>query len=390
MAAIRRALIVMLAALLCIAVIGSGLDRMSEFDAGAASLVPAPFRSNALRAEANRLLEAGDAHGAERAAMLAVAGSPADARSVGLYGQALLVGGNQAAAAQAFGVSRQLGWREPLTNIFWVSEGLRRGDLDLAADHLDALLRQSPQIPQRVALLTRLEATPEGRNALAARLARGPAWQISYFFDTALPAAGDPLARSEVARRLALNQGVRNCGLISPMIRALLHFGHMAQGQELYRLHCAAPGEPSAPADGDFVRADPATPQTALDWRFSGEGAVGIGVASRAGYKGRAVTVSNLAPVQMVFVTEALGLASGPHRVSWRAQEADGAASPAIDVSVACGPDEHAWAAKRLVHIHSGRFSADVMVPPGCTAPYLSFGIAASASNVTLGEVAID
>jgi hypothetical protein len=390
MIAMWRVLTAALAVPLCFAVIGSGLDRISDTDEAAASAVPSPFRANAPRAEANRLLETRDAREAAASAELAVARNPTDARAVGLYGQALLSGGSQVAAARAFAVSRRLGWREPFTNIYWVRDGLRAGDLNLAADHLDALLRQSPQIAQRGALLTQLEATREGRSALAARLARRPEWQISYFFDTALPGAGDPLARSEVARRLALNQGIRNCGLISPIIRALLHFGHMAEAQDLYRLNCAAAAEPVTPADGSFVRANPATPPTDLDWRFSGEGAVGITIAARGGYKGRAVTVSNLAPVLMAFAAEPLALAPGMHRVSWRAQDTGGAPSPAIDVSVACGPDDHAWAAKRLLDARSGRFVADVSVPAGCMAAYLSFGIAPSASNVALGEVAVD
>src|SRR5579871_4396668 len=105
---LRYLTIAALAALLGFAVIASGLDRMSGAGEGTANAVPGPFRVNALEADADSLIEAGDAAGAARLSRQAIARNPMDAPLLGVYGQALLMEGEDRDAARTFAVSRRL------------------------------------------------------------------------------------------------------------------------------------------------------------------------------------------------------------------------------------------------------------------------------------------
>ena len=300
---------------------------------------PAPFRAEADRIAAQAALEAGDRSAALAAARQAVARDPADARPLGLLGEAALASGDRRLARRAFTVSASMGWREPLTQIYWLSAKLETGDFAAAGPHLDAFLRQAPGYPLRGVYLAPFDARPAGRAQLAELLARRPAWATRYFADTIDPASGDPLARSEVARLLASTHGVRDCALVAPVLEALLRFGRDTRAHALYRLHCASPGEAETPVDAGFERADPANPPTALDWHFPGEGAIGITAGPAPGMRGRALTVSSTAPITMVFAAaEPLALAPGSYRLTWRARDARGAPSPAIDVALSCAP----------------------------------------------------
>jgi len=370
--------------------VSSGLDRMAEAGRSDPSLVPPPIRAGATRAQAAAALQAGDYRRGLSAARGAVAHEPMDATALGLLGEAALLSGDRDGAARAFSVSRQLGWREPLTQIYWIEAGLAHGDFKAAIEPLDALLRQSPGFAGRRIWLTRFEATPQGRRLLIDRLARRPSWLVPYFADINTELAGDPIVRSDVAVGLVRRRGLRDCHLVAPIIEALWRFGHGLQSRAIYRLHCAAPGEPASPADGDFVRARTAQPGTILDWRFTQDGAVGVALESRAEVPGRAVVVSSMAPLTMSFASQPLTLATGRYRVSWRAVDGTGKPSSATDVAISCVSGEHGWADKRLEDPSADRFAADVSIASQCTAQWLYLGIAPGADRVSVGDIRID
>lgn len=132
-------------AIFALAALASGLDRISEYRPDGATAVPPPFRVNAARVLAGRALAANRLVEATEQARHAVRRDPADARSAGLLGSALLVSGDAAGAERAFTVSAAMGWREPATQLYWMSVALEQGDLEVASQRLDALLRQLPQ-----------------------------------------------------------------------------------------------------------------------------------------------------------------------------------------------------------------------------------------------------
>jgi hypothetical protein len=309
---------------------------------------------------------------------------------LGILGLVSLRAGDTTGARAAFEVSRRLGWRDDPTNQFWLSDAFNHDRIDEAADHLDALLRQTPRYGQRNVLLSGFESDPKGRAALAARLARGPAWREVYFADAGDLSAGDVLMRGLVAERLARDPASRDCALVAPLIGALWRHRQFAQAREIYRLDCAAPGEALVPADGFFRRADPRKAPTELDWSFAAEGAIGVTLEPRAGWRGRAAIISNLAPVATAFASQPLALAPGVHRVTWRALDQAGAPAAGIDVAVSCRPDEHAWTAKQLADARGGRFTATATIAPDCPRQWLWLGVAPGANGVAVGEVVID
>lgn len=390
MIALRRALVLVGALLLAALAIGSGLDRMSGLGEVRPEDVPAPFKVEALRIEAIKLNDGGNARAAIAVAHKAAAAEPADASPLAIFGAASAEAGDDLTAARAFGITRNMGWREPLTDLFWIREGLSHGDIAVAASHLDALLRKTPALAHVTELTGAFEASGAGRDALAALLARHPPWSNDYFFDANYSVANVALDRGQVATLLAKRYGVHDCALVAPTVEAQLafHFGPIAR--DLYHLHCAGPHEPANLADGRFLRADPSRATTALDWHFTREGAVSIVIEPRGGVTGRAVVVGNLASVQLAFATQRLVLAPGRHRLYWRTLGPGGAPSAAIDAAISCSTDEHPWSEKHLVDEGAGRFTAEIDVPSDCPQQWLTFGIAPGASNIALGEVAVD
>jgi hypothetical protein len=385
----REAIALAIAGVLAVAVVGSGLDRLSDAGNVDQAIVPWPFRAAADRAATIAYLDQRRPAKATAAARLAIAHEPRDARSIAAYATSLLEQGDEEGAAKAYAVSRALGWREPWTNVYWFGERLRNGDPAGAATYADALLRQSPALSRRNRMFDPIEATPEGRAAIARRLAAAPAWQASYFLDTTAPGEGDPIARADVARRLARDEHVRDCGLVAPLLSALVRVRQPASALEVYRLHCAADAASSIIADGLFLRANIAAPSTPLDWQFSAEGAIDVRLERRQGIRGRAVIVSNEGPIEFAFIGQLSLAAPGEHRVSWRATQASGAPSEAIDVAIACGKQVHPWSVKQRLDPRTSRFEATIVVPPDCAEPWLSFGVAQGARDIALAEVAL-
>ena len=369
--------------------IGNGLDRMAELDPAAAEHVPARLAVNAARTQALDALRDGDFDRAFVAARLAVARDPVDARSVALFGETALLQGDPAFARRAFDVSKQLGWREPLTQLYWLAANLERRDFGAAADRVDAILRQTPDLERRNLYLAPLDAKPAGRAALAGKLRAYPAWAATYFNDTRGPAAGDPMARSETAMLLAARYRIHDCRLVSPLVEALYRHAHTARAYKLYALHCAGPGEPAAPIDGGFEHADTRNPQTVLDWRFTSEGAIGVLLEPVGAMRGRAAVVTSTAPITMPFASQPLALRPGAYRVSWRAIGQDGAPSSAIGVSLACNALDHKWLEQRLADRSRSRFAAAVSVPVDCPNQSLTLGIASDATDIAVDDIAI-
>jgi hypothetical protein len=367
--------------------LGSGLDRMSDDRPSASRLVPPFFRVNAARSLAASALERRQFDSAVAEARRAVAHDPVDARSSGMLGRAYYQSGKWGPAYNAFAFAGTLGWREPVTQIYWMENALQSGRLDIAADRLDALLRQAPAFPQRNLLLAQLEATPAGREQIARRLAARPDWIETYFRDAPSLELAALSARSEVADVLALKGGVRSCKLVSPLIRALFDNGRVDSAWEVWRDHCPAPGESPVPTDGGFERAQLTGPLTPFDWRFTDDGA--IAVSLRRGLSGQAAMVSSSAPEEKVFASQMLRLRPGRYTVEWRALNANGAPSGAVGVNIACaGPERHPLDATLSDRI-AGRYAAAFALDGQCPLQWLSLIAASGAQDVAVDDILV-
>jgi hypothetical protein len=125
----------------------------------------------------------------------ALLSDPVDPAVVGRLGWARMLAGDAGGAEAAFRVSGPMGWREPYTQIYWIGQGLHRGQAGLSAQRLDALLRQSPQFEGRDRLFAAITATPEGRAALAGQMGGSPAgYRLSSPFLPIFPRRIWPIA----------------------------------------------------------------------------------------------------------------------------------------------------------------------------------------------------
>ena len=182
----------MLGAVAAIAVLalGNGLDRASARNPDLARFVPGFLAAEAHRSTAATALQAGDKPLATAAAARAVASDPIDPRSTALLGASQLAAGQNVKADRSFRIAAKFGWRDPLTQIYFMNAALNAGQPRLAALRIDAVLRQAPNFPVRDMLLAQFEATPQGRAALAERLALRLADKLARWNDRMARDAG--------------------------------------------------------------------------------------------------------------------------------------------------------------------------------------------------------
>jgi hypothetical protein len=226
---------------------------------------------------------------------------------------------------------------------------------------------------------------------VATRLAARPSWAQAYFADTAAAESGDPLARGDVAERLA-KAGQRDCALVAPVMAGLLHHGHYGQALSIHTLHCDVASSfatATMPVDGRFLHADLAHPPTVLDWHFTDDGAISARLAVRPGIPGRAAIVGSAAPSTLAFAEQPMMVGSGTVVVAWRARDATGAPSSAIEVALACDEGGASWLAKSLVDPTGAMYQATATIPEGCPRQRLVLGIVGGASGVAVGDIRI-
>jgi len=371
--------------------IASGLDRASEKAPQVAPLVPDLFAANAGRRQSLTSLEARRPERARQAALLALRHDPVDGRSVGLYGQSLLGLGQARAARDAFRVSGRLGWRDPPTQFYWIAAGLYSGDQRFAATWLDAALRQSPELAQRVDLFAPFEATTAGRAAVVDRLAAvpPPAWREKYFQPSS-DAAEVLLIRAQSALALAGKVGGRDCGMVAPVIGGLISRRAYTAAHQVWFAHCAMPGESSLLGDGEFTHASLIRRGTPFDWQWpESDGSISLHIGRSTNFRGMAVTVGTTAPVPRTFVTKLLALPAGRYRFGWRAAESSGAPTRSVLASLACDATTRRDLPVEQSDAHSAAFSTMVYVPQDCPAQWLKFLIGPTSDQVTFGAVTL-
>lgn len=388
---LRVRLLATLGALTVFAIVSivSGLDRASEYRPGAAKWVPDSFRVNAARELARQELASGQPRLASTDARNSVARDPVDARSIGLYGAALELSGEPASARTAFTVAGAMGWREPLTQLYWMSVAFDERNFRIASLRLDAVLRQNPDYPGHIELLAGFEAYPEGRDQLAKRLADAPGWRDAYFSESYALSPSAQILRADVARRLAQEHGVRDCPLVYNLVASLIAAREYETAHMVWQAHCRQPGDSPFLSDPGFSRADPTKHATAFDWTWSDDGAIGVDIGPKPGFSGRALTVESTSPRETAFATQMTVLPAGSYTASWQARDSDG--KPAADVvfSVSCDKGIPQNRKATLRDVQSARWDAAFTIPAGCPAQWLSLRIAPGSRTVTVDDMTI-
>lgn len=372
-----------------IASVVSGLDRASESRLGAAKWVPAPFRVSSARELARQQMANGHAALAIVNARSSVARDPADARSVGLYGAALELSGKATAAREAFTVAGAMGWREPLTQLYWMSVAFEERNFRVATLRLDAVLRQAPEYPGHMELLAAVEAYPEGREQLAKRLADAPAWRDSYFSESSALPPSSQILRAEVARRLAEAEGMRDCQVVGGLVTSLTRIREFASARMVWQAHCRHPEDSSFLSDPGFSRVDPKRHGTEFEWALSDDSAVGVMLGPKHGFSGRALTVESTSERETAFATQMTVLPPGTYTASWLARDSDGKPAADVGLSVSCNRDMPQNRQTTLRDPQTARWDATFTVTADCPAQWLSLRISPGTRTATIDDIAI-
>lgn len=363
---------------------GSGLDRIvagTPSASPAAGSVPDLFADASLRRSAAiELSEARFASAAELARKATVR-SPLEPASTGLLGAAWLGQGKTALADKAFRVSGQLGWRDSITQTYWMQAALLGGDLPVATQRLDAILRQQPVKAADPAILAPFEHSEQGRTALASRLAENPGWTSAYL-NPAAPIGSEQLTqRAQVAGLLAKERQL-GCDGISRFVSTLIAGGAVVPAHDLWQLHCpGANGQMIT--DPDFTNGMGNDPSP-FGWQKYADGSINMRSDSRNG----GLVMENSAPFARNFARQMLVLAPGDYLLSWRAAESDGSVSERIQAFTGCPGDTPRRIDTRP--IADTRMSGVLRITGVCDGQFLTFRVRPGSPGLKFGQIRVE
>lgn len=380
---LKRGGLAAFALVFAIAATGSGLDRIiaeTPSASPAAGRVPALFADASLRRAAAIELSGERFTSAAELAREATIRSPLEPTSTGLLGAALLGEGKAALADKAFRVSGQLGWRDSVTQTYWMQVALLGGDFPVAAQRLDAILRRQPAMAGQPDLLAPFEQNAQGRKVLAARLAENPGWTSAYLNPPASISSQQLAQRTQVAGLLAKDRQL-GCEGISRFVRKLIAEGAVIPAHDLWQLHCpSAMGQMIT--DPDFangVRND-ASP---FGWQKNSDGSI----SARSGGREGGLVMENSASFPRNFARQLLVLTPGNYRLSWRAMEADGRVSDRIEAFTGCAGDTPTKIDAQPES--DSRVSGVLRINRGCDGQFLTFRIRPGAPGLKFGKISV-
>lgn len=366
-------------AVFAVLALGSGLDRVSAQRPAAARWVPGLFKAEGWRAEAATQLGAGHAAAATGAAERAVAADPIDPRSTALLGGGHLAQGKQVPADRAFRVAAGFGWRDPLTQLYFMNAALNAGQPRLAALRLDALLRQAPFLPVRDMLFARFEATSEGRGALAERLALRPAWAESFMIRSG------NLPLESLQARAAIVAGMTgpgwNCETVEPLATKLISKGAVTDAKALWLAQCSSASR--GISDPRFTRLQDGRSPMAFEWNLAASGDISFA----PGPDGAGLLVRVSGPALRAVAWQLLVLQPGRYRLTWTAQNPAGETARGTALSLSCAPGQRENLGAS--DLGKGRFEAVVTIDAACPGRYLTLWQAPAGEDTRIDSFAL-
>ncbi len=330
---VRKAVLVVSLLVMAIAALLSGTDRQSREFPNSPSFVGWPYDTGAARSRAMlTFVRQGPAH-AIGYARRAVASDPISAQAISILGQAQLYSQNTTEAYEAFRVSGQLGWRDGMTQIYWLDQALQEKNYKVAAERLDALLRQAPTDENRDRLLAAVAATEEGRSALAERLKLAPVWARTMVTTVRELPADEVLQRIDLMRRTG--KGVWDCPTSEMITQRLINLGMIPEAQSVWQLNCETAG--ALLYDGGFDHIDTLQKSTAFDWQLSSSGDAEITIAGEGSQRNLGLEVTG--SVSLPIVQQIVVLKPGRYQLTWRTPDTNPAQARALQISLACNAD---------------------------------------------------
>lgn len=312
----------------------------------------------------------------------AVASDPIDPKSPALLGASLLLQGRDGQAERAFRVAGQMGWREPLTQLYWMNVALAQGQPNVAAMRLDAVLRVYPALPNRDALLAQFEQPGPLQSALVARLAGRPPWAVSYANDVEGVSDAALSARAEVVSSLPQPWG---CEAVARGVSGRYQRGLVIPAARIWHRHCPTSAIGSV-ADSDFRHLSAAGHPVPFEWNLFGDGDV---FAQPSGNGTGGMTVQVAGAMAKPVVWQAVVLAPGHYRLNWTVTAADGSAANAVKVALACQVDSREFLPAQLVDPRRGIFSAEASAERDCPAHFVTVWAQPAPRKVTVQSVTL-
>ena len=294
-----------------------------------------------LAENAEKLEQQGDLSGAEGMARRSLEFSLNNARAIRVFAVAAQRGGKTAIADTAFVLAGRLGWRDGFAHMWLLDRALAQREYPAAALSGDALLRTRFHPELVLPRLATLIESPEGRAALADRMATDPPWASEVVGDaiTRMPAGSAELTAFMSALGRA---GVR----LSPRVTSQFFESAIAGGgagqaiepwQQLNRSDTQDPSRDVVDGDFDQLAAgiDWIGP---FGWRVPDRSELGITTpAGRLAGSGPALRITVRGDARGgIAVSQRLLLLQGRYELSYLAEPGRGSPT-SFRVSVRCG-----------------------------------------------------
>ena len=357
----------------------SGLDRASAYREDGTVLVPQRFAGQSAQVLAAKAVASNDPVAIEAAGRLLIDRQPVNASAPATLGLAHALVGDVAGADAAFTVSGQLGWRAPLTQQYWMGRALAAGDYRVAAQRLDALLRQSPEVSENGALMAVFEQNPPARAALLAQLLQRPGWLHRYETQVFKLDPQQTQQRASLIADLAARGMRLECEDVRSLVERMVTQGAPEPAAALWRAQCPSPrGKGGLLWDGGLVAVNFSGPAVSFKWLPEQSGDVGLSAVADG------VEITSTAAFTAPALRQFVAVPAGRYRLTWRADDGKG---PRLLPTWGCTPDGGTSLAPQA--LGGGRWQADVVADGACRGHWLRFMVRTGEGPVRLGDVAL-
>lgn len=340
--------------------IGSGLDRASGVDPAFAELTPGPFRSTADLVMANAALVREDAGAVVELAGKAVTSAPLAPDAIAMLATGHALAGDADKADAAFRAAAGTGWRNPLTQFYWIEKSFEAGRPDFAAARADALLRGDPSRSDADFIFAQFEEGGDARAAMAARLAERPNWTVTFLSPGDLPAER-LRARAAVLASDAIGAEPLGCETIARLASAVATRVGPDEATSILDRHCPAFESLHALRDADFTSLDTSNRAQPLGWQRVANGSVSASRSMRDG--GTALALTNYTPTPQPVLRQAIWLSQGEANFGWSVLDGE---ADRFGISLDCG---------KPVRPGEGQGGAATLLVPSCAMQYVTLWV---------------
>lgn len=330
-----------------------------------------PSNNRAAALAASEMMLEGNALGAQRLALRALSRSPFDVVAIRTVGEArnrLRPGsGNELLL-----LAGRLGWRDRPTQAWILRQAVLAGDVDIAMQRAEALVRLENDSDLAYGILRYLAAAPDTRLVLARSLARRPFWRSAFL------AVNGRIPPEQLAYSGLILLELAKTNSRPSMIEAAATIDGLAAAdrwQEAFDLYSRLfPGRARGVLEGreEFQRPiDSYSRQrssSVFDWQLGAGSQGGASIEEVAGEPGnRAVFSYSDGSAQGALLQRNTRLAPGTYRLAYRMHASSSDAPAALRWRIACLGQEPAESS--TAPIPEGRWSIRSLsftVPQGC------------------------